>query len=74
MASQVLRFVFANGTVREKRGTDVDVAMAFELDENRIIDYVISMEVESGECAFFTREDDTRYDEEVIFTSKTTFS
>lgn len=66
---QALRFVFANGTVREKLGTDEDVAMAFELDTNGIIDYVVSMDIKSGECAFFTREDDDRYDEEVVFTS-----
>lgn len=68
MADQVLRFVFVSGMVAERRGTDETVANAFDMDSEGLIDYVLSIDLVSGECAFFTREGDDRMDEEVILT------
>lgn len=71
---QVLRFVFVSGVIAERRGTDEDVAVAFELDILELIDYVLSIDIETGQCAFFTREGDDRMDEEVILTMSRTLS
>ena len=71
---QVLRFVFKSGAVAERRGNDETVALSFELDESCLIDYVLSMEIETGECAFFTRDDDDRNLDEVVLTLKPTWA
>ena len=71
---QVLRFVFVSGLIAERRGTDETVAQAFELDILELIDYVLSIDLETGVCAFFTREGDDRMDEEVILTMGRTLS
>lgn len=71
---QVLRFVFVNGTAAERRGTDETVALAFSVDEDCLIDYVLSMSIVTGECSFFTREDDNQYEHEEIWTYKSAWS
>ena len=71
---QVLRFVFANGSAAERRGTDETVALAFSVDEDCLIDYVLSMDIETGECSFFTREGDEEHAHEEIWTFKSAWS
>lgn len=71
---QVLRFVFANGSAAERRGTDETVALAFAVDEDCLIDYVLSMNIVTGECAFFTREDDDQHEAEEIWTFRSAWS
>lgn len=44
--------------------------MMFAQDETHLIDYVMSLEIDSGYVAFFTREGDDRFDEEAVFTSE----
>lgn len=67
---QVLRIHFVSGRVAERRGTDEHVWMMFAQDETHLIDYVMSLEIDSGYVAFFTREGDDRFDEEAVFTSE----
>lgn len=66
MTAQVLRIYFKSGRVVERRGDDETVAAIYHLDEEKLVDYVASMEVETGFCAFYTRLDDSRFDEEQI--------
>ena len=63
---QVLRIVFCNGQVAERRGDDDQVAALFAADAEGLIDYVIALEGESGTCSFFTEAGDHRFDGEVV--------
>ena len=63
---QVLRIVFCNGQVAERRGDDDQVAALFAADEEGLIDYVIALDLISGACAFFTDATDHRFDAEIV--------
>ncbi|EAQ69439.1 hypothetical protein SynRS9909_01314 [Synechococcus sp. RS9909] len=63
---QVLRIVFCNGQVAERRGEDDLVAALFAADAAGLIDYVLALEVDSGRCFFFTRPGDQRFDGETV--------
>ena len=63
---QVLRIVFCNGQVAERRGDDADVEALFAADATGLIDYVLALEAGSGRCFFFTRRGDQRFDGETV--------
>ena len=63
---QVLRIVFCNGQVAERRGNDDQVAALFAADAARLIDHVSALALISGACAFFTDATDHRFDAEIV--------
>jgi hypothetical protein len=58
---QILRITFHSGRVVEKRGDDETVELMFSMDEQRLIDYVMSIDLETGAVAFFSDEEDDRF-------------
>ena len=68
MDDQILRIVFKSGRVAERRGDDDVVGMLYAADEAELIDYIMSIDLWSNDVAFFSREGDTRMDEEIVLT------
>ena len=67
---QVLRINFLSGRVAERRGDDETVVALYDADVNGLIDYVQSIDLETGQIAFFTREiEDCRFDDEIVITT-----
>ena len=58
---QILRIVFRSGRVAEERGSDEMVQLLFAGDELDLIDYVMSIELRTGEVHIYTDENDERF-------------
>ena len=67
MPQQILRITFTSGIVAEKIGDDETVVALYDADHDDLIDHILSIEVDSGECSIFTREDDDRFDDLDLF-------
>ena len=66
MEDQVLRIIFKSGRIVERVGNDDIAAAIYAMDDTFLVDYILSMDINTGEVAFHTRGDDYRWDDEVI--------
>ena len=57
----ILRIVFVSGRVAEERGTELSVAALFAQAHERVIDYIVAMDLESSEVAVYADEKDERF-------------
>ena len=57
----IIRIRFRSGAVSEERGTELQVEALIDEDESRLIDYVQTLDIESGEFALFVHENDPNW-------------
>ena len=62
----VIRIKFRSGAVSEERGTVEDIEALFDRDDDRLIDYVMGLDVLLNEFAVWMHEDDPNWSAEAI--------
>ena len=67
---QIMRIVFRSGRVVEERGQEWIVSQLFGQDTDRLIDYIMTIDMRDGEINIYTDIDDERFDgTEVIYSN-----
>ena len=66
--AQILRIIFRSGKIAEYRGNDETVERLFINDTDNIIDYIMSIDVITGDIGFFTEIGDVRFQDDWVLT------
>ena len=63
VSEYLFRITFTSGKVFEEIGVESSAIELFDLDAHGLVDYILGIELTTGEEFVWTREEDTRFDD-----------
>lgn len=63
MEDLIIRVRFRSGAVSEERGNEGDCVALLDRDDDRLIDYVQTLNPESGEFSLYVHDNDPSWDD-----------